>query len=100
MAIATALGKCRGVTVINDLLRKTGGGPQLKNVDDPEERLALLREHMSIHEPGRASGKKVLLVDDLYRSGATLTIATELLYEEGGAKSVSVLTLTRTRSNR
>ena len=43
------------------------------------------------------SGKNVLLLDDLYRSGATLTVATEVLLE-AGAKSVVVLTLTKTRS--
>lgn len=99
-AIATALGERRGVPVLTDLLKKTGGGPQLKNVDDPDERAALLRKHMAIHEPSRVTGKNVLLVDDLYRSGATLTVATELLYGVGKAKTVSVLTMTRTRSNR
>jgi predicted amidophosphoribosyltransferase len=44
-------------------------------------------------------GKKVLLVDDLYRSGATLNAITDLLLTEGKAASVSVLTITRTRSN-
>lgn len=40
----------------------------------------------------------VLLVDDLYDSGTTVTEATKVLYEQGGVQHVLVLTLTRTRT--
>lgn len=40
----------------------------------------------------------VLLVDDLYDSGTTLTEATQVLYERGGVRYVLVLALTRTRT--
>ena len=43
---------------------------------------------------------KILLVDDLYRSGTTLRVATDLLKTTGKAEKVSVLTMTKTRSNR
>jgi competence protein ComFC len=88
------------VKVLLDLLQKRPGGAQLKNVDDPAERQRLLRDSMSLSEAHDVSGKKILLVDDLYRSGATLSIATELLIDEGRADSVSVLTMTKTRSKR
>jgi competence protein ComFC len=81
-------------------LAKTAGGKQLKNIDDPEEREKLLRESLSIEGKEALSGKKILLVDDLYRSGATLRVATELLLEKAKAEKVSVLTMTKTRSNR
>ena len=45
-------------------------------------------------------GKKVLLFDDLYRSGSTLNEITNTLYEEGGVSDVYVLTITKTRSNK
>lgn len=44
---------------------------------------------------GNVRGKRVLLVDDLYDSGATLEEATRVL-RQAGAASVGVLTLTRT----
>lgn len=98
--IAKALGARRNVEVLLDLLRKKPGGVQLKNVEDPEERQKLLRDSMSLSGNHNVSGKKVLLIDDLYRSGATLSVATELLIDQGGAASVCVLAMTKTRSKR
>ena len=98
--IATALGARRKVEVVLDLLQKKTVGAQLKNVDNLDERQKLLRDSMSLSDANDVSGKKILLVDDLYRSGATLSVATELLIDRGGAASVSVLTMTKTRSRR
>ena len=44
---------------------------------------------------GEARGKRVLMVDDLYDSGATLDEAARVL-RAAGASSICVLTLTRT----
>ena len=44
---------------------------------------------------GEIKGKRVLLVDDLFDSGATLDEVTRLLLENGASR-VNVLTLTRT----
>lgn len=46
------------------------------------------------------SGKNVLIVDDLFRSGATLQVATEILYRDAKCHNVYVLTMTKTRSKR
>ena len=46
----------------------------------------------------RTEGKSILLFDDLYRSGATVSTITGLLRNEGKAKAVYLLTLTQTRS--
>ena len=45
-------------------------------------------------------GRWVLLFDDLYDSGATLTEVTNVLYEQGRVRHVFVLTLTQTRTRR
>jgi predicted amidophosphoribosyltransferase len=98
--IALALGKRREVNVLTDFLEKKAGGPQLKNIDDPEERKKILRESLRIATNHSIKGKSVLLVDDLFRSGATLEVATALLLNEAHASEVCVLTMTKTRSNR
>ena len=100
VAITRALGERHNVAVIEGLITKTAGGSELKNVNDPDERLELLRERMSFTGTHDVSGAKILLVDDLYRSGATLRVATDLLYQEGDAAHVSVLTMTKTRTRR
>ena len=81
-------------------MKKRDGGEQLKNVHDPEEREKLLRASLHIDNDRSMAERDVLLVDDLYRSGATLSVATGLLYDEAKAKTVCVLTMTKTRSNR
>jgi competence protein ComFC len=96
--IATALGERRNVAVLLDALRNEGT-EELKGVTDPIARLELL-ERALILEGNECNGAKVLLVDDLYRSGATLRVATSLLYRQVQAEQVSVLTMTKTRSNR
>lgn len=49
-------------------------------------------------EPSAVMGKKVLLFDDLYRSGASMNAITAVLYDEGRAAEVYALAITRTQS--
>lgn len=98
--IALALGKHRGVKVLTDFLAKGAGGQQIKNVNDPAEREKQLRETLHIEATYSIAGSSVLLIDDLYRSGATLRVATDLLLNQAKASDVCVLTMTKTRSNR
>lgn len=98
--IARELGRRRSVEVLDNVLLKRHGGPELKNVADPTERADLLRKSLFLSEESSVSGMNVLLVDDLYRSGATLSVATELLFEQGKAQAVYVLTMTKTQSRR
>lgn len=97
--IAVALGEKRGVKVLPNLLANEGD-EELKGVTDPVARNELLEKALKLSGKESVAGKKILLVDDLYRSGATLRIATDLLYRQGKAAAVSVLTMTKTRSNR
>lgn len=98
--IAVALGKRRNVPVVVDALSNDGSS-ELKEITDPVARNELLEAALKLKSLGnKFEGKKVLLVDDLYRSGSTLHVATDLLYKQGKAGQVSVLTMTKTRSNR
>lgn len=98
--IAVALGKRRNVPVVVDALSNDGSS-ELKEITDPVARNELLEAALKLKSLGnKFEGKKVLLVDDLYRSGSTLRVATDLLYKQGKAGQVSVLTMTKTRSNR
>lgn len=95
--IAKALGERRGVKVLINALVKIGVTPQLKNIASVDERKALLKQTLKLDPTVAVKGKKVLLVDDLYRSGDSLRAATELL-RDAGTETVSVLTMTKTRN--
>jgi competence protein ComFC len=71
--------------------------PQLKNVYDYKERTTALEGAFRV-DAEKTSGKRILLFDDLFRSGATMNAITEHLIEEGKAETVYALTLTQTRS--
>jgi predicted amidophosphoribosyltransferase len=70
---------------------------QLKDVFDMDERLRRLEGLFGV-DPPMVSGRGVLLFDDLYRSGATMSAIAEEL-ATAGASSVYALAVTRTRSN-
>jgi predicted amidophosphoribosyltransferase len=97
--IATALGKKLNIPVYLDCLIKDSN-EELKNITDPIERYLILKKFMKTSQKYDLSNQRVLLIDDLYRSGATLRVATELLYNNCNVKDVYVLTMTKTRSNR
>lgn len=100
LAIAQALAKRINVPVLDNALQKQTGGQELKNVDDPQERQALLKTSLKLNPNANLTGKNILLLDDLYRSGSTLTVATDILYQQAKVKNVFVLVMTKTRSKR
>ena len=97
--IAVALGQRRGVEVLAGLLTNSGH-EELKGITDPLERDERLQSALQFSGGHDIEGKKILLLDDVYDSGSTLRIATDLVYRNGKAASVSVLTMTKTRSSR
>lgn len=97
--ICRKLGKKVNVPVYYDVLKKNSAS-ELKAIDDPKKRKKLLKKSMKISAKHNLEGKKILLIDDLYRSGSTLKSATKLLYSKTKVETVSVLTMTKTRSKR
>jgi competence protein ComFC len=76
----------------------TRAATQLKGVTDVDKRKELLAGLHAV-DTKQTKGKRILLFDDLFRSGSTMNAITDLLLGAGQAASVSVLTITRTRSN-
>jgi competence protein ComFC len=82
-----------------DALVKVRQTEELKSVFDLTQRQKLL--HGAFRAlPQLLEGRNVLLLDDLFRSGATLAEAAREILENGRAKSLLAVTLTKTRSNR
>jgi predicted amidophosphoribosyltransferase len=83
------------ITLFKVRSAETYRGLELKNIVGFEERKEILQGALKITPVGCLSGKTVLLFDDLDRSGATLSSLTSVLYDQGNAKIVKVLTLTK-----
>ncbi len=95
--VAQEIGKLLSVPVRTDYLTKVKQTTPLKNLPD----VASKREQLSGAFVVRSQDLKdqcVLLVDDLYDSGTTLTEVSKVLYEQGSVQHVLVLTFTRTRT--
>jgi len=76
----------------------TRSSTQLKDVHDREERQRLLADLYAV-DATQTCEKRILLFDDLFRSGDTLNNITFVLQNQGRTREVYVLTLTKTRSN-
>lgn len=95
--VAKAPGKKLKKPAVVDALRKTRETPGLKGIHDADERRELLDGAFTAAQ-AHVKGKGVLLIDDLYRSGATANAVTRALIA-AGASRVYFLAATRTRSN-
>jgi len=97
LVLASALCGRLGIPLAGDCITRTKEVPELKNVYDYDERLRLISDAYAV-DASQASGRRVLLFDDLYRSGATMNTIAALLLDRGGAAEVFALAMTRTRS--
>ena len=98
MILAQALSAQIGIPLV-EAVKKTRDMPQLKTIFDFAERGKVLKGAYAVdHEI--VKGRRVLLFDDLFRSGATMNEISSALRQQGQAMEVYALTITRTRSNR
>jgi predicted amidophosphoribosyltransferase len=97
LAIAWALSRGLGSDYDPRCLTKLKETPELKSVEEMAAREAALRNAFDVR-PDAVRGRHVLLLDDLYRSGASMREAARTLRAKGGPASLTVLALTRTRT--
>lgn len=83
---------------LHDVVLKAPSPKELKDVFDYHERLKLLQDAYNI-DSTVLRGKAVLLLDDLYRSGATLNAVAATLSTKGMVGAVYAFCPTRTRSS-
>ena len=95
--VAQEIGRLLNVPVRTDYLTKVKRTAPLKNLPDVKSKSEQLSGAFVVQSQD-LKNQCVLLVDDLYDSGTTLTEVSKALYEQGGVQHVLVLTLTRTRT--
>jgi len=98
--ICQSLSEEYNIPFLQDAVFKTNITKELKTINDIDERKKVLESAITYNTKYDLNGKNVLVVDDLYRSGATLSVVTDVLYKQGKVAKVCVLTLTKTRVNR
>lgn len=98
LEVAEEISERSGIRLGTACITKIKQTPQLKNVYDYKERTAALENAFAV-AANETSGQRLLLFDDLFRSGATMNAITECLIRDGKAGKVFALTLTRTRSS-
>lgn len=84
-------------TAVADLIEAASAFIHSKGRFDYDQRWRLLADLHEVDRPG-VQGKRILLFDDLFRSGATMNSVAAALYEQGGVADIFALTVTRTRS--
>lgn len=94
-AVADALGKIVGKPVFHDLLRKAPNGKSLKDLHTKEEKVEAIGDSISVVDCIKGDGPwNVLVVDDLFDTGASMEAACKVLraYPKVAAIYVAALT--------
>ena len=94
--IAQEIGRLLTLPICTDYLTKIKQTVPLKNLPVESKREQL--QGVFVVHTQDFKDQCVLLFDDLYDSGTTLTEATKILYEQGCVRHVLALTLTRKRT--
>jgi len=94
--IAKGLGRVSGIDVCADALKRMTHTPIHRAGMDSMAREATVRRAFVVEDSTQVEGRHVLLIDDVFTSGATSSQCARVL-KIAGAKTVNVLTLARTR---
>ena len=97
--IVNHVGRRCNLPIDIDSLKKLKPTSELKRITEPAKRKEVLDGAFSVQNKS-LKGKNILLFDDLYRSGETLNAVCNIVTNQGKAKNVYVLTITKTRSKR
>ncbi|ODN30193.1 ComF family protein [Fervidobacterium thailandense] len=93
--LAKRVSEYTGIPLELNYLVKIKKTPEMKRFKNQSRKLKLLRDSYAVIGNG-LEGKTVLLFDDIYDTGATLTACTEKLLSEGKVRRVYVLTVAKT----
>lgn len=93
--VAQALGALSGISVFPDLLRKASNGKSLKDLQTKEEKIEAIGDSFTVHDTIQGTGPwNVLVVDDLFHTGASMEAACAALRKYPKVRNVYVAALT------
>lgn len=93
--IAEIVGKALGITVEKRILARIKNTKPQVQMENQEDRKNNVAECFFIVEPNKISGKKIILVDDIFTTGATIKEAIRAL-KKIGAKRITGFVVAKT----
>ena len=93
--LVNEISKRTSIPYEKDLLNRTRLSKPQKELKTLKEKWENVKGLFKLNEPLKIKNKKILLIDDLFDSGATLN-EIAALFKSSGASKVYVLTLTKT----
>lgn len=86
------------IPIFENILLKNGTTPQMKDINSRQEKMEALMACFHINDEITTEGSwDVLIIDDLYSSGASLTVATQTMKTYTKAKNIYVAAFSRTK---
>lgn len=98
--ICKCVGSELNIPVDVEFIKKIKSTQQLKSIEDPNKRQEIIEGAFEVLNNEKYKNKKVLIIDDLFRSGTTVNELSKTLYNSAHVENVYIATLTKTRSNR
>jgi predicted amidophosphoribosyltransferase len=96
LAVAEALSERTGIPLCSECISKMKATGQLKDEADYGKKVEALNNVLVV-DGGLTQGARILLIDDLYQTGATVSTIAQKLIQDGAARAVYLLTLTKSR---
>jgi predicted amidophosphoribosyltransferase len=98
MLLAQKVAEFLEIPIFENILLKNGTTPQMEDIDTREERIQALMRCFQINGTVTNDGKwDVLIIDDMYSSGASLTAATMTISTHDKANNIYVAVFSRTK---
>jgi len=93
MLLASRVSRRWGIPIVSRALRRQRPTPPQTDLD-ADERRRNVKGAFAVSRPGAVNGQHVLLIDDVFTTGATVSECARLLLD-AGARTVGVLTVSR-----
>jgi len=96
--ITKKLSSLLNVPYDNSLLSKTPTNVQIKDLDTRTEKINALKGTLQLTKEINIMHNNVLIVDDLFDSGASLSVVTDILIKNKNIGNLHIITATRKRT--
>jgi predicted amidophosphoribosyltransferase len=95
--IAKEFANLKGIPCYENLLVKTRVTPAMKDIDSKKEKISILTNAFAVNDMLPNGSFDVLIIDDIFDTGSSLEVATNVLRKYAKIRKIYVATVTRKR---